>query len=537
MSTDLFRKYINILNESTDQTQLTTALDQLDSVLDKYKDKIYESLTEAPRTPEQQAAMDALRRGTSTSGTLTSVAGTTPQGGTRDPTRDWRSERTIKDIAAREAQEVLQQQEIARLKKDIAELERVANGELKPGTRRSLKGIALTLAAGAAAYLAPKAWDLITGVYQSFVKYKFEDLAPGDQEIINKNISIIQPYYEQKAFSQLPSSLQTRLITVAVQLGKLQASLILPNNQLPLTRSQEIDRAHRFTVKENATIRDQMQQLTQLSDVEQMAILKALVNEGWYDDAKSAYQSTVDTIDSAISSAWNSDTLRYLGWPTALWTVSGLSGLYSGWQAFLLTKEAAAAGVTDLVRSAVASALPPATPGAPAAPATAAPDTGPRILGPDGQPLPPSRTPVPTIAPPELGKTKPSTLSAFKEYLKPIITGKRRALKAALGAALSAIAGWTAGIGVGLNTAKNVAQDVGKWAGNDRDATAEQVIQRMITLNKNGQFWDDNYVSEEDRKRMLEIAIDKCNRHPKDPGCAEQKANLCSLIPGLKGCP
>jgi topoisomerase-4 subunit B len=84
MSTDLFRRYINILNESTDQTQLTTALDQLDAVLDKYKDKIYESLTEAPRTPEQQAQMDALRRGKSTSGTLTSVAGTTPQGGTHE---------------------------------------------------------------------------------------------------------------------------------------------------------------------------------------------------------------------------------------------------------------------------------------------------------------------------------------------------------------------------------------------------------------------------------------------------------------------
>lgn len=535
MSTDLFRRYINILNESTDQTQLTTALDQLDAVLDKYKDKIYESLTEAPRTPEQQAQMDALRRGKSTSGTLTSVAGTTPQGGTRDPTRDWRSERTIKDMAAREAQEVLQQQEIARLKKDIAELQRVANGELKPGTRKSLKGIAFTLAAGAAAYLAPKAWDLVTGVYQSFVKYKFQDLAPGDQEIINKNISIIQPYYEQKAFSQLPSSLQTRLITVAVQLGKLQASLILPNNQLPLTRSQEIDAAHKLNVKENSTTRDQMQQLTQLSDVEQMAVLRALVNEDWYDDAKSAYKSTVDTIDSAISTAWNSDTLRYLGWPTALWTVSGLSGLYASWQAWLLAKETAVAGVTDLIRGAVAQALPPATPGAPAAPATAAPDTGPRILGPDGQPLPSSRTPVPTVAPPELGKTKPSTLSAFKEHLKPIIAGKKRALKAALGYTLSGLAGGAAWLGVGVNTAKNVAQDVSKWADNDEDRRDEQVISRMYELNSKGQFWDDNFLSQKDRKNMLEVAIGYCNRHPKYQGC-DKKANLCSLMDGLRGC-
>ena len=527
MSTDLFRKYLDILNESTDQTQLTTALDQLDAVLDKYKDKIYESLTEAPRTPDQQAQMDALRRGTTAA--PAAAPGELPRGGTRNPTRDWRSERTVKDMAAREAQEVLQQQEIARLKKDIAELERVANGELKPGTRRSLKGIALTLAAGAAAYLAPKAWNLVTGVYQSFVKYKFEDLAPGDQEIINKNISIIQPYYEQKAFSQLPSSLQTRLITVAVQLGKLQASLILPNNQLPLTRSQEIDAAHGLNVNESADILAQMQQLTQLSDVEQMAVLRALVNEDWYDDAKSAYKSTVDTIDSAISTAWNSDTLRYLGWPTALWTVSGLSTLYTLWQTFREDKEA-----KDLDKK-KAAALPTATPGAPAGSATAAPDTGPRILGPDGQPLPPSRTPVPTIAPPELGKTKPDTLSEFRKYLGPIITAKRKALKIALGAALSGFAGFAAWTGVAVNTAKNVAQDVSKWAANDEDRKAEQVISRMYELNSKGQFWDDNYLSDDERKNMLEVAIGYCNRHPKYQGC-DQKDNLCSLMPGLRGC-
>lgn len=528
MSTDLFRRYINILNESTDQTQLTTALYQLDSVLDKYKDKIYESLTEAPRTPEQQAQMDALRQGTSTPGPKPPAAGATPRGGTRNPTRDWRSERTVKDIAAREAEVVRAQQEIAALEKEVA----AAKGS-RP--KRGLKASALVLATSAAAYLAPKAWDLVTGVYQSFVKYKFEDLAPGDQEIINKNISIIQPYYEQKAFSQLPSSLQTRLITVAVQLGKLQASLILPNNQLPLTRSQEIDRASNLNVNESAAILAQMQQLTQLSDVEQMAVLRALVNEDLYDDAKSAYKSTVDTIDSAISSAWNSDTLRYLGWPAALWTVSGLLGLYASWQTFLLGKEAAAAGATDLVRSAVASALPPATPGAPAAPATAAPDTGPRILGPDGQPLPPSRTPVPTIAPPELGKTKPSTLSAFKKYLEPIITGKRRALKAALGTALSGFAGFAAWTGVAVNTGKNVAQDMSKWADNAEDRTAEQVIRRMSDLNSKDQFWDDRFVSEKDRKKMLEVVIAYCNKHPKYRGC-DQKDNLCDLMPGLQGC-
>ena len=530
MSTDLFRKYIDILNESTDQTQLTTALDQLDAVLDKYKDKIYESLTEAPRTPEQQAQMNDLRRGTTPPGTLTSVSGATPppQSGTRYPTRDWRSERTIKDIAAREAEAVRQQQEIARLEKEIAELNRVANGGLKPGTTKNLKRIVLTLAAGAALYLAPKAWDLVTGVYQSFVKYKFQDLAPGDQEIINKNISIIQPYYEQKAFSQLPSSLQTRLITVAVQLGKLKASLILPNNQLPLTRSQEIDRAHSLNVNESAAIMAQMQQLTQLSDVEQMAVLRALVNEDWYDDAKSAYKSTVDTIDSAISSAWNSDTLRYLGWPTALWTVSGLSGLYSFWQAFLLGKEGAAAGATDIVRSGVAAALTPATPSAPAAPATAAPDTGPRILGLDGQPLPLSK-------PPELGKTKPSELSAFRKYLVPIITAKRKALQIALGTVLSTIAGYAAWTAVAVNTGKNVAQDVSKWAGNDEDRTAEQVIRRMHELNSKGQFWDDNFLSEKDRRNMLEVVIGHCNKHPKYLGC-DQKDKLCGLMPGLRGC-
>jgi len=237
----------------------------------------------------------------------------------------------------------------------------------------------------------------------------------------------------------------------------------------------------------------------------------------------------VDSIDSAISTAWNSDTLRYLGWPTALWTVSGLSGLYTFWQGYLLAKEA-----KDLDKK-KAAALPPATPGAPAAPATAAPDTGPRILGPDGQPLPSSRTPVPTVAPPELGKTKPDTLSEFRKYLGPIIAGKKRALKMALGTTLSGFAGFAAWTGVAVNTAKNVAQDVSKWAANDEDRRAEQVISRMYELNSKGQFWDDNFLSQKDRKNMLEVVIAYCDRHPKYQGC-DQKDNLCSLMDGLIGC-
>ena len=72
MSTDLFRKYINIINEVSEDemTQLTRAITDLETVLSKYKNKIREGLnnrtqnrlSEAPRTPEQQAAMDALRR-------------------------------------------------------------------------------------------------------------------------------------------------------------------------------------------------------------------------------------------------------------------------------------------------------------------------------------------------------------------------------------------------------------------------------------------------------------------------------------------
>ena len=527
MSTELFRKYINILKESADLTQLTQSLAELETVLNKYKDKIHESLTEAPRSPEQQAAMDALRRGETSAPAPASAPGDLPRGGSRNPTRDWRSPITIADQAAREAEAVRQQQEIARLEKEIAELNRVANGELKPGTRRSLKGIALTLAAGAALYLAPKAWDLVTGVYQSFVKYKFDDLAPGDQEIIRKNIPIIQPYYEQEQFSQLPSSLQTRLITVAVQLGKLKASLILPNNQLPLTRSQEIDAAHTL-VKENAYIRDQMQQLTQLSDVEQMALLRALVNEGWYDDAKSAYNSTVGAIDSAASSVWNSDILRYLGWPVAVAGSATAGGyLWSLWKIFSQDYDEKAKAATGTSATAAAPEVP------------AAPETGPRILGPDGKPLPPSRpaaparTPVPEIDPPRLGSPK---LAAFKKFLGTIAGGKKKALQAILASVLTSLAGWGLWTAAGVNTGVEVAKDVGKWANNDEDAKAEQVIKRLVVLNKNGQFWDDNFVSEEDRRRMLEVVINKCNRYPKDPGCAESKANLCSLMDGLKGC-
>jgi hypothetical protein len=518
MSTELFRKYIDILKESADLTQLTQSLSELEAVLNKYKDKIHESLTEAPRTPEQQATMDALRRGETSA--PAAVSGELPRGGSRNPTRDWRSPSTIADQAARETEAARVRQQAAELEKEFA---KAAKGSLM---KRGLKGLAWTLAAGAAAYLAPKAWNLITGVSQSFTKYNFEDLAPGDQEVINKNIPIIQPYYEQEQFSQLPGSIQTKLIAVAVQLGKLKSSLTLPNNTLPLTRSQEIDAAHTL-VKENASIRDQMQQLTQLSDVEQMALLRALVNEGWYDDAKSAYNSTVGAIDSAASSVWNSDILRYLGWPVAVAGSATAGGyLWSLWKIFSQDYDEKVKAATGTSATA-----------APEVPA--APETGPRILGPDGKPLPPSRsatparTSVPEIESPRLGSPK---LAAFKKFLGAIAGGKKKALQAILATALTSLASWGVWTAAGVNTGVEVAKDVGKWADNDEDAKAEQVIRRLDTLNKNGQFWDDNYVSEEDRKRMLEVVINKCNRHPKDPGCAEQKANLCSLIPGLKGC-
>ena len=46
MSTELFRKYINIINEVSqdDITQLTLTLEKLETVLAKYKNKIRESL-------------------------------------------------------------------------------------------------------------------------------------------------------------------------------------------------------------------------------------------------------------------------------------------------------------------------------------------------------------------------------------------------------------------------------------------------------------------------------------------------------------
>jgi hypothetical protein len=126
-------------------------------------------------------------------------------------------------------------------------------------------------------------------------------------------------------------------------------------------------------------------------------------------------------------------------------------------------------------------------------------------------------------------------LSEFRKYLQPIITAKRRALKIALGYALSGFAGLAAWTGVGVKTGVEVAKDVSKWAANDEDRKAEQVISRMSDLNSKGQFWDDNYLSDDERKNMLEVVIAYCNKHPKYQGC-DQKDNLCSLMPGLRGC-
>jgi hypothetical protein len=276
------------------------------------------------------------------------------------------------------------------------------------------------------------------------------------------------------------------LIKVAVQLGKLKSSLALPINQLPLTRSQETDRAHKLNVNENSTTRDQMQQLNQLSSVEQMTVLKTLVSEGIYDDAVGAYDSAVGAVDSAISSVWNSDTLRYIGWPTAAYTTVGLATLGSIWRTWSKNYDEA------------------------------------------------RQTPTtPTSPKPVLGSEK---LGAFKEFLSKSGSIKAKVLRTILAKALAGLAATGIYTAAALKTGAEVAKDVGKWADNAEDRTAEQMIRRMSDLNSKGQFWDDNFISEEDRKKMLEVVIAHCNKNPQYQGCQEQKITLCGLIPGLKGC-
>jgi len=195
MSTELFRRYINIINEvsENEMTELTRAITDLETVLAKYKNKIRENqnnraqtrLLEIDLSQMSRAEIEALRQSGSRSQAELDAA---RAGGTTGP---------------------------------------MFGPDKPPGPGMGSKLKALGRKGATIAGVLALGAEILSQVYDYMMKTDLKDLAPGDQEIIKKNIPIIQSWLAPNKFEILNryGSLQTRLLHVVDLLGKLGLSL------------------------------------------------------------------------------------------------------------------------------------------------------------------------------------------------------------------------------------------------------------------------------------------------------------------------
>jgi hypothetical protein len=193
MSTELFRKYIDILKEGSEEvvvptiseiTRLKIALQELEAVLSNYEGRINEATTPPPVPP------------------------TPPPTPPSSPSYLSRllSSPAVQDAAA------------------------IAKTSFRKNKRSATRGAWQATAAAVT-------FEILTGLYDWFTSKKLDSLRPGDQEIIKKNIPIILPYTAPDKLRTLDPDLKFRLLHVVELLEKLGMSLGAP----PPVQNEDID--------------------------------------------------------------------------------------------------------------------------------------------------------------------------------------------------------------------------------------------------------------------------------------------------------
>jgi len=248
MSTDLFRQYIDLLNEAVTQSdldnQLLPALKELERILGKYRGKIYEDdridpplfgpeeppspsgpkpritrlpgesadeylerVRELSRRPASSANNPfGLRPGEASISASPSTTGELPAG--NNPfTRDAQG-RPISAGARTGGTTTATSTGI------------VHTAPPSPWKLRGKVAAYTTAALAAGGYAAYELWQWI--IRNS--GYALRDLDPVDQESIKKNLKILEPFVVPDVFKTLPADIQTRIDAVLDQLKKLGLS-------------------------------------------------------------------------------------------------------------------------------------------------------------------------------------------------------------------------------------------------------------------------------------------------------------------------
>jgi hypothetical protein len=271
MSTELFRKYIDILKEASEETvissnvsdldKLVIALTTLESVLDKYRDNIQEDqLLEIDLSQMSRAEIEALRNGTAAGSTPP-----TPPAAGNPISRFVSNNPTIQKIQATSGRDLV-----------------------KGGVKRLGH-------AGAGAYAA---YEILSYLYDRLTKKEYKNLTPVDQRTIRENIPILQQWTAPDKLKTLEPNLRLRLFNVVDLLNRLGMSL---NAQSPVVQNEEsdteqpqgigqppnqkllnlIDKAYAEISESDQMVmkRFVLQNMHLLSEAEQMAVRRDMLNE------------------------------------------------------------------------------------------------------------------------------------------------------------------------------------------------------------------------------------------------------------------
>ena len=211
MSTELFRKYIDILKEASEETvispnvsdldKLVIALTRLESVLDKYRDNIQEDqLLEIDLSQMTRAEIEALRNGT--------AAGSTPPTPPTPPAAGNPISRFVSNNPT------------------IQKIRATSGSDLVKGGAKRL---------GQYVSYGVTAYEILSYLYDRLTKKEFKNLTPVDQRTIRENIPILQQWTAPDKLKTLEPNLRLRLFNVVDLLQKLGMSL---NVQSPVVQNE-----------------------------------------------------------------------------------------------------------------------------------------------------------------------------------------------------------------------------------------------------------------------------------------------------------
>lgn len=318
MSTEIFRKYIDLLNEAITQDdidKLTPALQELERILGKYQGKIFEedlpdpplfapdSSAPSPSGPKPrlkplpgESREQFLKRVRDTADAAQRLGirpGTAPTP-TSTPSRF-----TPPDtLTPGRISGYTPEPEPSAISKAASKVWDATKAGASAATNLASKipapGWKTKVAAGVAG-LAATAWGLWEGgKYLAYINsgYALRDLDPVDQQNINKYFKILEPYIAPEVIKELPADIQTRIVNVLGQLKKLGMAIkdgseksadtpgkttAAPADGTPAGEesfSQTLQNAHRYVkgVRESVEV-------AHVSEAEKMAQLRDLVQE------------------------------------------------------------------------------------------------------------------------------------------------------------------------------------------------------------------------------------------------------------------